>query len=370
MNLDNRRVAFVVGKCCPGGVVSYSSEYARFLTCHGFAIDFLIEQQPEQSWIHLIENHANQIIEIPSIRFPYRCWSEIKSVFSHNRYTIAHSFLNTLNFIPMGAAKQTGIPIRVAENLSTGSKYEVKSIVKEALKPLGGYGATHICANSHTAAEWLYGPRRAKQCFIAPNPIDANIFFFDPEVREETRKTLGLANSLCVASIARYETQKNILFLIDVFRELCKLVPTAKLLLLGHGSLENVIREKVSTYKIDDRVLFLDPSMNRNAVYNAADVFVLPSLYEGMPIAALEAQATGLRCLLSDSITQECNIDEACRYVALSENATKWAEHILEISQHEERPHASRVFSETRFETNRAGTALMNYYFELIDECA
>lgn len=360
------KIAYVIGECCPGGVVSYACEYSRRLLAAGHKVDFYVYAASNPEWLSFVEGCSSNVCQVPPIRHLKRYYDALKQLFLLGTYDVVHSFMNTLNFPSMLAAKKAAVPVRIAENLSTGSRHEPKSLIKAMLKPLGGVGATAIAANSELAAAWLYGDNDLFSCSIIPNPIDCKKFYYDERIRSRFRSDLGLSDEIAIGCIARFERQKNLPFLVRVFNEACKVNPNARLFLVGHGSMEGDLRSLIDRNGLQSKVSLLDPDVDRNAFYNAMDVFVLPSIYEGMPIVVLEAEATGLPCLLSAEITRECSLGGMCSYLALSEDVNTWASAALDMANGDwERSRTDRMEG-SRFDADYAVVKLELLYRGLL----
>lgn len=359
-------IAYVIGACCPGGVVSYACEYSRRIVRDGHRVDCYIYAPEDQDTFSYVRECASNVVEIPGIGSPAGYFRALKAHFSESGYDVVHGFMNTLNFPSMLAAKSAGVPVRLAENLSTGSRLEPKSAIKAVLKPFGAAWSTSIAANSELAADWLFGKGASGRCHIVPNPIDAKRFFYCEDLRKRARGEFGVESSLVVGCVARFERQKNLTFLVDVFEEVAKKRADARLLLVGHGSMEAELSQHVTRKGLNGRVRFLDPNVDRNSVYNAMDVFVLPSLYEGMPIVALEAQATGLPCLLSSEVTRECSLDDMCTYLDLKDGPRVWAKGIVTLASSHTRQEGSLLLQESCFDADSAAKKLAALYSTLL----
>lgn len=186
--------------------------------------------------------------------------------------------------------------------------------------------ATKRLAVSVEAGKTLYG---SNPFVIIKNGIDLKNFFYNKNLRIAKRKELGIENNFVLGNIARFAGEKNHTFLIDVFGEVYKRNKRAVLLLAGKGPLEDRIKAKVKDLGLANAVKFLGSVSDPHALYNAMDCFVFPSLYEGFGIAAIEAQATGLPCIVSDAIPNEACIVNTHK-IPLSYSAEKWADIILE----------------------------------------
>lgn len=164
-----------------------------------------------------------------------------------------------------------------------------------------------------------------------PNALDYTVFKFSEEKRKKIRNELNLNEKKIIGHVGRFNEQKNHDFLIDIFYELHKQEANTHLLLIGKGELEEKIKNKISNLGLDEFVTILPPVSNVNEYYMAMDVFVFPSFFEGMPNVVVEAQATGLPCVISDTITKEANITENIVYRSINEEILNWTESIISL---------------------------------------
>ena len=167
---------------------------------------------------------------------------------------------------------------------------------------------------------------------VMPNAVDASVYQYDPLMREKMRQELGLGNQLVIGHAGRFTYQKNHEFLLEVFSQVLKKQPNALLLLAGKGELEQKLREKVAAGRLENRVRFLGSRSDLPQLYQAFDVLVMPSHYEGVPMVGVEAQFAGLPCIFSDRIAQETMFTEQCRFVSLESGAEEWANAILQVA--------------------------------------
>lgn len=195
--------------------------------------------------------------------------------------------------------------------------------------------ATDFWACSQLAADFLYGNQIPKeQIVIMPNAIDLEKFKFNASTREVYRKKYNLENNFVIGNMARMVYQKNQAFLLDVFRDVVRQRPNAKLVILGDGELRDELQGQVIEYGIEDKVLFLGHRDDVEKWYQAMDVFCLSSRFEGLPITAVEAQASGIKCVMSNKITQETNIVGDVIFLELDKD--KWVDAILSLGEEDE----------------------------------
>lgn len=224
----------------------------------------------------------------------------------------------------MSAAKKVGVPVRIAHSHSTMGKGEfAKNMMKLALRPFANVYPTVRFACGHYAGEWLFGKKH--DFTVIPNAIELDKFRFDPTVRRETRKELGIAeDTFLIGHVGRFMPQKNQAFLVDVLADLLPNRPKTMLAFVGDGPDKADVQQHAEELGVSDHVLFLGQRSDVNRLYQAFDVFCLPSLYEGLCVVGIEAQCAGLPCLFSNSITREVDLTEASRFIPI-ESPKEWS---------------------------------------------
>ena len=207
---------------------------------------------------------------------------------------------------------------------------------------------------------------------IMPNAIDTTTFAFDSRVRKEVRDELSLGDGLVIGNVARFANQKNHRLLIDIFFDVQKLIPNSKLVLVGRGELESDVRSQVSRLGIDDKVVFLGVRNDVPRLLNAMDVFVMPSLYEGLPVTIVEAQANGLPVLASSTITDEVFFDGPVERLGLDELPSRWAERAIDFGRrrHERGGFPVSPLLLDNFEIDRAASRQLAWYESAARRCS
>ena len=225
------------------------------------------------------------------------------------------------------------MPVRIAHSHSTSNPREwKKNLMKNALRPFSKVWATDYFACSELAGRYLFGDKAFDkgEVKIIRNAIDAEKFKFDPEARKKLRKEIRIADDdFVIGHIGRFVEQKNHRFLIDVFAEVKKKKKNAKLVLAGQGPLLEEIEQKVKDLGLEKDVFFLGQRSDTDKLYSVFDVFCLPSLYEGLPVVGVEAQANGVPCIFSDRITEEAAVKKNVALVDINDYGEDMAESIL-----------------------------------------
>lgn len=221
--------------------------------------------------------------------------------------------------------------------------YEVQAGLSEEI-------ATDFWACSVEAAKWLYGDKiKSNRIKIIKNSINTKQFSYNPDLRAQVRKELGLENSFVVGHVGKFVCQKNHKFLIEVYNEFQKKCSDAVLLLRGNGELRDDIEEQVRYLGLSEKVRFNDFENDISKYYQAMDVFVFPSFFEGFPYVLVEAQTAGLPCLCSDRISDEVLLTGNIQQLSL-DNIDVWVDKILELSQGYERKDCSKLISDAGYD--------------------
>lgn len=330
MNSDKPiRIAVIMGKHVTGGIKSVIMNYYENIDREIIQFDFIVDSDSPLKDYSDIEKLGGRVFEIPPVQHLWGHIFECRKILKRENYLIAHAYVNTLNVFPMFAAKLAGVPVRIAENLSTAHHRERKTLLKKVLKLMCKWFPTHLAANSKFSGEWLYGEKSMRNCKILYNAIDLDKFHYDPEIRETTRTNFEWTEKFVIGHIGRFQYQKNHDFLIDIFNEIHKIDDSAILILIGYGDLKDNIFEKIDRYGLTDYVVDLGGREDIAQFYNAMDCFVLPSFYEGLPVVGIESQATGVPCVISTEVTKETKITDVIEFIGLAEGAEEWARRIL-----------------------------------------
>lgn len=254
---------------------------------------------------------------------------------TQHAYSIVH--INSGNFFfnlfAVMAVRKAGVPCRIVHSHNAGdtSRSRIKKAVFEALKPRLERNATLLLACSRKAAGYMFTDRTVREgkVQIVKNGINTERFRFDPKIRDQVRQELGLADKFVVGHVGRFYKQKNHAFLIRIFEKVHEMEPESVLLLFGKGDLEAEIRGLAEQMGLSSCVRFMGEVQDIERMYQAMDVFVMPSFHEGLPVSCVEIQASGVPCVLSDTITEEIRIEDSMQFLSLSQSPEEWAEAVL-----------------------------------------
>lgn len=269
-----------------GGVESVVMNYYRNIDKEKIQFHFLCDEDSTDIPYQEIEKLGGKVIIIPPYQKLFKYQKELYRIFKENNYKIVHSHINALSVFSLRIAKKAGVPIRIAHSHSTSNKKEwKKNILKMILRPFSKLYANQYFACTEYAGKWLFGKKvvERKELNVINNAIDLKKFELNENTREDLRKELGIKeDTLIIGHVGRFMKQKNHEFLIDVFNELIKKNENSILMLIGQGPLLNDMKQKVRDLNIEDKVKFIGQVTNVEKYYNIMDVFLFPSIYEGL----------------------------------------------------------------------------------------
>lgn len=313
-----------------GGLESMIMNYYRHIDREKVQFDFLVHRQERAAFDDEIESLGGRIYRLPRlVPWSKSYLSALNHFFDeHPEYKVVHVHQDCLSSVILKAAVQHNIPVRVAHSHSASQDKDLKYPIKLWYKRDIPKYATNLFACGKGAGDWMFGGASYQ---IINNAIDVAAYTYDPTKRQEMRRQLGFENEFTIGHVGRFNQPKNHSFLLDIFAALLKKESNAILLLAGGGEDMPKMQAKAQTLGIAKHVRFLGVRSDVADLMQAMDVFVFPSLYEGLPVTMVEAQAAGLPCLISDKVPSECILsDGLVDILPLSADLEAWAEKILE----------------------------------------
>lgn len=277
-------------------------------------------------------------------------------------YEVVHIHVSSLaSALSWILTKVRKAPVRIFHSHNTQNKKDLKSVLRKIGQGIVKYNSEYLCACSREAGEFLFGSRQRTQFITINNGIDSNKFFYDVKSRNLLRSDLNLENKLVIGHVGRFNEQKNHEFIIEIFDKVNKKDNNTILLLVGKGELESKIRKKVKLLNLEESVLFLGLRDDINKILNGMDIFLMPSFHEGLPVVGVEAQATGIKCFMSDSITREVDIAGLVEFINLDKSPEFWAERILK-SKGYDRCNKTQAINDYEFDIKQVVQKLSNLY--------
>lgn len=256
---------------------------------------------------------------------------DLRNVFLQNKYSIVHSHMASLAFLHLGVAKWCGVNTRIVHSHNSSSSKTLKGRMKAMLLKMAPVFANMYFACSQSAGHFLYGNR---PFHVVNNAIDLKKFAYSTEKRCQIREEFGIPrDAIVVGHVGRFNVQKNHVFLLDVFVECLKKSENMRLVLVGDGELNKAIDDKIKRLGIEKYVIRTGVRKDTEYFYSAFDVFVMPSLFEGLPVTGVEAQVSGTPCLFSSEITKEVGLLPVTSFLSLSVGPKEWATKIIDMAK-------------------------------------
>lgn len=323
---------------------------------------FVLAGKIEQNMLKELQKYAQDIFIPPFERtkepIKYMLWLTV--LLKKEAIDVAHVHGNSgTMYFDIHAAKIAKIPIRIAHSHSTSTKY---MLVHKILKPFLNYEMTKGIACSDIAGRWLFN----KEFEILSNGIDIDSFKFSNIIRMKYRKELGLENKFVIGHVGYMDIEKNHMYLLKMFKEFLIYKPDAVLILIGDGRLRVDIEHFIQINNLRESVVLLGKRGDVNCLYQCMDVFVLPSIFEGLPVSLVEAQTAGLSCLVSDTVTKEVNFTNKITYIGIDDlNIKDWINELKNIEYDQcQRMDAVKKIKNTSFDIKSCKEKLMKIYYE------
>lgn len=367
-------VLHVFGKLNRGGAESRVMDLYRNMDRTKVQFDFMqhttrvCDFQPE------IEQLGGKVYHVPPFRFwnyfSYcKAWKEF--IKKHPEIRIVHGHMTSTASIYLPIAHKKGV-FTIAHSRNAGVDKGIKGKLTKVLRRNLKEKCDRCFACSKLAGEAVFGKEAMEQgnVTIIPNAIDAARFTFDPEVRKQKREELHIQpQEFLIGEVGRFDPQKNQKYAVEILAECRKKNFPAKLILIGEGPLMEDVRQQVEELQLQEYVIFTGLQKNVMPFYQAMDFFLLPSFYEGLPGVAVEAQASGLRGILSDAITTETAMTTLMEFRSVQKPAKVWADRIVACG-HYERQNMLKQMQETGFDVKNLAKRLQDFYLRVSEDPA
>lgn len=334
------------------GAETMMMNYLRNINREKIHIDFLINRAEKADYEEEIEKLGSRVYHMcPLYPGKFRRYKKEFRQFleNHPEYKIIHSHLEERSYFALKIAKQMKVPIRIVHAHSMPKHFDIKMPVRYYFRKKVQKYCTHRFACGEEAAKWLFGTNACIELkdavesgnlsaypILMKNAVDTTEFYADETKRKKIRKQLKIKDKeLVIGHIGRFTYEKNHPFLVDIFNIVNQYMPDSRLLLIGGGKPQKEvetkanIKKKVKQLGINSKVKFLGVRDDINDLMNGMDILVMPSISEGFPVTLMEAQSAGLRCLVSDRVSYQCNVTEEMQYMSLEQGEEEWANKIL-----------------------------------------
>lgn len=366
------RILHITEMLSAAGIESFIMNVYRKIDRNKVQFDFLVLRDEKEFYedeinqlggkkFFVISNKKNTLLRIIDESF------KIKKFLEKNKYDIVHIHYTTPLRAPyLLAAKLAGVKTRIYHSHSAyvEGKSFIKLFIYSIMRRKITSWATNYLACSKLAANWMFEKKLidSNKVQVVNNGIILDKFAYDEKIRNEYRKEFNVEDKKVIGHVARFKDQKNHTFLIDIMEELVKKDSNYVLWLIGKGDLEQEIKEKVSRLNLEDNVKFLGVRDDVNKLMQAMDIFVLPSIYEGLPVVGIEAQASGLKCLFSNKITDEVIVTDKCKSIEL--NKEMWVSELLEYDNLENKRNCTKEIKEAGYDMEKTVQDLYMLYLK------
>ncbi|MEB3100782.1 glycosyltransferase family 1 protein [Ferviditalea candida] len=361
------RILQVVTIMNRGGLETMLMNYYRQLDRGRIQFDFMVHRAEKGYYDDEILKLGGKIYRMPQIRpGNYRLYFRMLDEFfaTHREYKVVHSHINENSSFVLRAAKRAGVPCRIAHShlsdLGIDIKLPFRLYARFAMKDY----PNRYFACSKKAGQWLFGKRKSdsNQITVLNNAVNVRDFKYDEALRNQAKLEFDAGDRLVIGHIGRFVKQKNHSFLLDVFKAVHDKRPDSLLIMIGDGPLRPAIEDKADQLGLTGNVRFLGVRADIPRLMQGMDLFLFPSLFEGLPVVLVEAQAAGLRCVVSDTITSETDVTGRLDFVSLKASPDAWADIILASSY--EHKDTSGLLGRSGYDTAEMAKWLTRYYEE------
>lgn len=325
------RILHVVTYMGRGGLETMIMNYYRHIDRSKVQFDFLVHREFRADYDDEIEDLGGRIFRFPRLVPWSQSYRKTLGLFfrTHPEYKIVHVHQDCLSSVILKVAKKCGVPVRIAHSHNSSQDKNIKYPIKMFYKQFIPTYATYLFACGKDAGDWMFGGAPYQ---ILNNAIDTRQYSFDINARQQMRSNLEINDAtFVVGHVGRFHPQKNHLFLLDVFANVKTKMSSALFLLVGDGDLRSEMEHKANLLGISDSVIFTGVRSDVPDLMQAMDCFVFPSHYEGLGIVAVEAQAAGLPCIVSEGVPEECIKTNLVKRIPLAVGTAQWADEILKL---------------------------------------
>ncbi len=371
------RVLHVLGGTGLGGAESRIMDLYRQMNREEIQFDFLVHSgavhragddenaRKPQFYDEEIRKMGGRIYVLPKFKvynyFTYR--KAVKAFFTkHHEFRVVQGHMTSTASIYLPLAKRAGVPITVAHSRNAGVEKGLKGMATRFFRRGLCQKADYCFACSEAAGVDVFGAKWMErgEVRIIHNAIDTARFAYQPQKSAAMRRKLGAEDKLIVGHVGRFDAQTNHSYLIEIFAALCRKREDAVLFLLGEGAGRAKIEKQCEALGIRDKVFFEGNQKQPENYYQAFDVFLLPSFYEGLPGVLVEAQAAGLPCFVSDTVTREAQATGLVTYLSIQQPPEKWAQAVLSVKR--ERKDTSGEVAARGFDVRNQAAAYRSFY--------
>lgn len=364
MALEPIRILQINNAMVSAGIETFIMNVYRHIDREKVQFDFLVHYPIPQFFDEEIKQLGGRIYYL-SIRKDnnfIKYFKDLNQFFKeHKEYHVIHGHMDFYGVFYLFFAWKNGVKIRIIHSHNANVTRSIKGMLTFFLDIPLKYMTKYRFACSQKAGKFLY---KNKSFTVLNNAIDVDKFSFNEEKRNQLREKYQAKDKIIYLSIGRFEKQKNHIFMLKIFEEILKIQPQAQLWLIGKGTLEKKVQEEIIKRHLQEHVKILGIQKDIQGFLSAGDVFLMPSLYEGLPVSGVEAQANGIQCYFSENITDEINITDAAHFISLKKSPSEWAK-IITSNSISHLSNQKEKITQMGFNMIQQASEIQNMYIEL-----
>ena len=358
------RILFISDSLAQNGTQMFMMNVLRHIDRSKFQIDFLIYNNERTPNRIEAESYGCRIYVLPSRRKnPIKCTFKSILLFikhSHEYQAVHWNGGNLSSFICLFLSWLFRIPIRIVHAHSSNTIGRHNILLHNIHRLLVPYVCNRYFACSSEASTFFFP---SVQSVIIKNGIDIEKFDYNANIRDEVRKEFQIPKDYMVLGhVGRFDENKNQSYIIDVFNEYNKIVPNSYLILVGKGGTIDSVKKKAESFGVINHVLFLGIRNDVDRIMQALDCFIMPSKYEGLPFVLVEAQCSGLYCIISDTINHDVEITDNIEFKSINSNPQEWSQSIANSMRNFTRKSQSMILQEKGYSIVDTVRYLENVY--------
>lgn len=347
------------------GVTSFVMSYFRQLEHDKVQMDFALLSNRESPYYKEIKKAGGKVFILPPVKNVSAHIKKCNQILANGHYDVICDNSLILTIPMMMCAKHHKVPVRILHSHNTRlSSYKKKEKIEKLALPFLKSLCTDFCACGREAGKFLF---KDKPFTVIPNVISTEENIFEENRRLKIREGMGVSDRIVIGTVGRTAPQKNPYFAVNVVEALTKKVPNLTYWWIGSGEMDHELRDYVREKRLEETIRFLGSRNDILDLYQAMDIFFLPSLFEGLPLTGVEAQAFGLPCVVSASVTDEMVYTDLVKYVSLQDSIDAWVEALEEqIKRIPERRSYTEELKKSQFSAEGAGERLEKLYRDLL----
>lgn len=371
--MGKRKICCFCERWASGGIESFLYNSLSNMDLSDLEVEIVAAQLEKNDLSHKLEAMGIRFTQLSgNLRSMAENCRLFRNLLRQRQYDVVHlNLYQGLSLYYGRIARQEGVPVRIAHSHNENLRKSPGRWLKLLLHRLGRRcftgDATALWACSKAAASFLFGSQR--DFTFIPNGIDTQRFRFNEDIRQTLRREMGLENCLVLGHVGRLCAQKNQQFLLEVLAKLLPIHPDSRLLLVGEGEDRALLERRVKELGIGNRVIFYGRSQQVERLLWVMDVFLLPSLFEGLPVAGVEAQAAGLPVLCAENLSKEVKLTGNLRFLPLETGAEAWSREVLTMNA-QNREDNAEIVRKAGFESRFVAQEIENAYLGRTDGTA